>query len=103
MKSRGSRKGKGKRKRGGSGKKERKEKKKETKKKRGEKRGIKEKRGGEKKEMKKDGRGWVEGGRGMWVLRRTGPHANNARSAWKFFSFTSPAEGQTTQTTPLTM
>jgi len=34
------------------------------------------------KEKKERGRGlgWVYGDRGAWVLRRTGPHTNNARS-----------------------
>ena len=36
-----------------------------------------------------------------WVLRRAGPHTNNARSTWMFLSFSSSAKGQTTQTTPL--
>ena len=38
-----------------------------------------------------------------WVLRRVRPHTNNARSTWKFFSFSSPEKGQAMQTTPLTM
>jgi len=29
---------------------------------------------------KKEGGGWVQGGRAAWVLRRVGPHTNNARS-----------------------
>jgi hypothetical protein len=34
-----------------------------------------------KKEEKKEGGGWgFNGGRGAWVLRRAGPHTNNARS-----------------------
>ena len=39
-------------------------------------------KGGEKKrkEKKKEGGGWVQGGRGAWILRRAGPHTNNARS-----------------------
>jgi len=37
---------------------------------------MKEK-GGEEKERKKKK---TEGGRGAWVLRRAGPHTNNARS-----------------------
>jgi len=40
---------------------------------------------------------------GAWVLRRVEPHTNNAGSTWMFFSFSSSAKGQTTQTTPLTM
>jgi len=36
-----------------------------------------------------------------WVLRRAGPHTNDARSTWTFFSFSPSAKGQTTQTTPL--
>jgi len=42
-----------------------------------------ERKGGkEKKEqkMKKEGGRWVYGGRGAGVLRRAGPHTNNARS-----------------------
>ena len=63
---------------------------------------MKRKRGGgKKKEKKKEGGGWVYEGRGAWVLRRVGPHTNNARSTWMFFIFSSSAEGQTTQTTPL--
>jgi len=42
-------------------------------------------------------------GRGAWVLRRCGPHTNNARSTWVFFSFSSPGHWQTTQKTHLTM
>jgi len=41
-----------------------------------------ERKGGkEKKERKKkkEGGGWFYGGRGAWVLRRAGPHTNNAR------------------------
>jgi len=35
---------------------------------------------GKKKERKKErGRGVGLGGRGAWVLRRVGPHTNNAR------------------------
>jgi len=60
-----------------------------------------QKRGGKRK--KKEGGGWVQGGRGAWVLRRVGPYTNNTRSTWMFFSFSSPAKGQTKQTTPLTM
>ena len=59
---------------------------------------------GKKKRKKKEGGGWgFNWGRGAWVLRRAGPHTNNARSTWMFFSFSSSAKGQTTQTTPLTM
>ena len=35
------------------------------------------------------------------VLRRAGPHTNDARSTCMFFSFSPSAKGQTTQTTPL--
>jgi len=42
-----------------------------------EKGGRKKKR---KKRGKKEGGRWVYGGRGAWVLRRAGPHTNNARS-----------------------
>jgi len=40
------------------------------------------KRGGDKKrnKNKKEGGRWVSGVRGAWVLRRAGPHTNNARS-----------------------
>jgi len=55
------------------------------------------------KEKKKEGGGWVQEVRGVWVLRRVGPHTNDTRSTQIFFSFSSPAQGQTTQTTPLTM
>jgi len=44
---------------------------------------MKEKRGRKKKEEnkeKKEGGRWVYGGRGAWVLRRAGPHTNDARS-----------------------
>ena len=34
----------------------------------------------EQKKKKKEGGRWVYGGRGAWVLRRVGPHTNNARS-----------------------
>jgi len=36
----------------------------------------------EKEGRKKNNKGgrWVYGGRGAWVLRRAGPHTNNARS-----------------------
>ena len=51
---------------------------------------------------KKKGRVMGLGGRGAWVLRSVGPF-NNTRSTTMFFSFSSPAEAQTTQTTPLTM
>ena len=35
----------------------------------------------EKIKIKKEGGGWgFYGGRGAWVLRRAGPHTNNARS-----------------------
>ena len=38
-------------------------------------------RGGEKKkEKKREGGEWFQGGRGAWVLRKAGPHTNNARS-----------------------
>ena len=37
-------------------------------------------KGGEKKKEKKEGGKWAQGGRGAWVLRRSGPHSNNARS-----------------------
>jgi len=33
-----------------------------------------------KKCEKKEGGGWVWGGRGAWVLRRVRPHTNHARS-----------------------
>ena len=33
-----------------------------------------------KKGKKKEGERWVYWGRGAWVLRRAGPHTNNARS-----------------------
>ena len=55
-------------------------------KKREEKWGMKEKnerKGGkekiEQKKEKKEGGTWIYGGRGAWVLRRAGPHTNNAR------------------------
>jgi len=41
---------------------------------------VKGKVGGVAKEKKKEGEGWVQGVRGSWVLRRVGPHTNNARS-----------------------
>ena len=42
---------------------------------------MREKGGREKKEpKKKEGGRWVHGGRGAWVLKRAGPHTNNARS-----------------------
>ena len=34
-----------------------------------------------KKKGKTEGGGWVWGGRGAWVLRRVGPHTDNARLA----------------------
>ena len=34
----------------------------------------------EQKKKNKEGERWVYGGRGAWVLRRAGPHTNNARS-----------------------
>jgi len=34
----------------------------------------------EEKKEKKEGVRWVYGGRGAWVLRRAGPHTNNADS-----------------------
>ena len=38
-------------------------------------------KGGKKKKERKEGGGWdFNGGRGAWVLRRAGPHTNNARS-----------------------
>ena len=38
-------------------------------------------KGEKKKKKRKEGRGWgFNGGRGAWVLRRAGPHTNNARS-----------------------
>jgi len=37
--------------------------------------------GGGAKEKKKEGGGWVQGVRRAWILRRVGPHTNNARSA----------------------
>ena len=46
-------------------------------------------------------RGMGLGGRKAWVLRRAGPHNNNADRHECFFSFSSSARGQTTQTTPL--
>ena len=36
-------------------------------------------KGGRKKKKKREGDGF-KGGRGAWVLRRVGPHTNNARS-----------------------
>jgi len=33
----------------------------------------------EQKKEKKEGGTWIYGGRGAWVLRRAGPHTNNAR------------------------
>ena len=88
---------------GGSGKKEIRNK--ERTKRKGEKRRRNGRgKGGEeiqKKKQKKEGGEWVYGGRGAWVLRRAGPHTNNARSTWMFFSFSSSAKGHTTQTTPL--
>ena len=86
-----------------------KERKKTKKKGRKEKGGVKEEnerkggKGEKKKEKqgKKEGGRWVYGGRGAWVLRTAGPHTNNARSTRMFFSFSSSAKGQTTQTTPL--
>jgi len=36
--------------------------------------------GGRAKERNQEGGGWVLGVRGAWVLRRVGPHTNNARS-----------------------
>ena len=39
---------------------------------------MREKGGREKKN--KEGERWVYGGRRAWVLRRAGPHTNNARS-----------------------
>jgi len=40
-----------------------------------------ENRKGEKRKKKKEGGGWgFNGGRGAWVLRRAGPHTDNARS-----------------------
>jgi len=63
--------------------------KKSTKRKRGKlkKRGKREKRwgGGQRKKRKRGG--WVQGFEGAWVLRRVGPHTNNARSTWMFFWF----------------
>jgi len=35
---------------------------------------------GRAKEKKKEGGGWVQEVGGAWVLRRVGPHTNNARS-----------------------
>ena len=72
-----------KKKRGGQ--ESKKEEKKKGRKERGGKEGgtLEEKVGrGEKKERKKkkEGGGWVQGGRGAWVLRKAGPHTNNARS-----------------------
>ena len=37
-------------------------------------------KGNNKKRKKKEGGRWVYGGRGASVLRRAGPHTNNARS-----------------------
>ena len=36
--------------------------------------------GGGAKEKKEEGGEWVQGVGGAWVLRRVGPHTNNARS-----------------------
>ena len=53
------------------------------------------KRKGKRKRQKEIGRGMgFRGGRGAWVLRRAGPHTNNARSTWMFFSFSSSAKGR---------
>ena len=49
-------------------------------KKRGEKKEKNERKGGGWKKKQKRGRGMGLWGRGAWVLRRTGPHTNNARS-----------------------
>jgi len=71
-------------------KKERKEKKKDKKLKKGGKKEEKERKGkGKEKRRKKErGRGiGVYGVRGAWVLRRVGPHTNNARSTWMFSVF----------------
>jgi len=54
------------------------EKKRGEKKEENERSGGGEKKGGKRK--KTEGEGWVLGGRGAWVLRRAGPHSNNARS-----------------------
>ena len=78
---------KGKKKGGGSGKKGKQEKVKGQKEKEGGKTNKGKKMGGEKKGKNKEWGGWVQGGRGAWVLRRVGPHTNNARSTWMFFSF----------------
>jgi len=51
--------------------------------KRGKKGGKEEKEresGGRGIGKKKEGGGWIQGVRGAWVLRRVGPHTNNARS-----------------------
>ena len=39
------------------------------------------------KKIKEWGRWCFNGGRSAWVLRRAGPHTNNARSTWMFFQF----------------
>ena len=65
----------------GSGKKKRKEKENDKKGKKKKKEEKKRKSGGGGKcKNKKEGRGWVQGVRGAWVLRRVGPLTNNARS-----------------------
>jgi len=38
--------------------------------------------GGGQRKKKKEGGGWVQVVRGAWVLRRAGPHTNNARSTF---------------------
>jgi len=91
---------------GGQGRKKEKKRKRTKKKlrKNGKKRGKGEEkwRGGQRGKKKRGG-GLVQAVRGAWVLRGIGPHTNNARSKWMFFSFPSSAKGQTTQITPPTI
>ena len=47
----------------------------------------KRRRNGTKEQRKKEGGGWVWGGRGEWVLWRVGPLTNNVRTAWIFSFF----------------
>jgi len=50
-----------------------------------------------------EGGSGVEAVRGAWVLSRVGPHTKNARSTKIFSVFHHLQEGQTTQTTQITM
>ena len=96
---------------GGSVKKEKREYKirQDENKRRGKRRKMREKGGGSQKTKKKEEwEGWIQGYRGVWVLRRAGPHTNKVRSTWMFCSFssskttqTTPFIERTTQTTPL--